>query len=485
MFSAVNVMTANEKVDGMIKLVLRTADRATVVDQATYVQAPPRFDPVVHVAQQTADGDAKGQYTGSSAVPIGRWLDCWARMELRGLHGYPRWDQPLYMLLQPYFATLSRLFAAYAAPAPRSEADLSPPPLEIWATSLEMMPEQWAMLITDMGLLPAAQHAESAHPAQAALMGAFERQPVDGPGHGSSNLGPSQALTQAPSQAPRPGTPDVDEGGGRGIPQFISALLAAAFIDANPAYEEAAVAGDIDLDRLVPVPESASLLLEHRVPLTLMRRCHTRLRHEVDLTKALLNDKQAKLQQARTRERNHAIEAAGALKRQGNNPREEEDSDERRPLRHQNKIKSKKDDKAQADPAELRADVERKQAIFDDFTRIAKRKQADLVLLQTELEPLLKDMTAHSKEAAVDEPTGAKPTGGAAKESKVEGKGGKEPKAPKDAKGGEGRGKEPKPGEAKASVRVAPVPVAAAEAGGKAAGAKGARGQAAGPQPRK
>ena len=36
-----------------------------------------------------ADGDAKGQYTGSSAVPIGRWLDCWVEADLSRLHGFP------------------------------------------------------------------------------------------------------------------------------------------------------------------------------------------------------------------------------------------------------------------------------------------------------------------------------------------------------------------------------------------------------------
>ena len=114
-------------------------------------------------------------------------------------------------------------------------------------------------------------------------------------------------------------------------PQFISALLVSAFVYANPTYEAAAAAGDIDIDRLVAVPEASQRLLEHRVPLTLMRRCLVRLTHEVDLAKALLNDKQAKLQQASTRERNFAIETAGALKRQGNQPDRDDDTP-RRPL---------------------------------------------------------------------------------------------------------------------------------------------------------
>merc|ERR1712196_428199 len=114
---------------------------------------------------------------------------------------------------------------------------------------------------------------------------------------------------------------DHPETGARTLPHFISALLCAAFAFANPHHEAAVAQGDVDLERLVSVPESASRLLEHRLPLTLMRRCHVRLSNEVDVAKALMSDKQAKLQQARTRERNYAIEAAGALKRQGNGPK--------------------------------------------------------------------------------------------------------------------------------------------------------------------
>jgi len=376
MFSGVAAMTTNEKVDGMIKLALKVNSRAAVVDEATFVVAPRRFDPVSHVAQAVNDGDAKAQYTGSSAVPIGRLLDCWGKMSLAPLHGYPTWDRELYHLVQPYFATISRLYSSYAAPLPRSEADLSPAPLETWAGTLDVLPEHWEMLIADMGLVSAGGLTHDA------LVGIFERTPL------------------APSSVP-----DLEGGRSadfRSLPQFVSALLIAAFNYANPEYEAAAALGDIDLDRLVPVPESAKRLLEHRVPLTLMRRCLVRLKHEVDVAKSLMVEKQGRLQQARTRERNFAIEAAGALKRGGGKRDEDEDDTPRRPLRHAEKI-TKGDDKKKADPAELRADVNHKQGVVDDFARVLKRKQADLVLLQTELAPLLEAEGLHMKRDKVEE----------------------------------------------------------------------------------
>ena len=360
MFSGVAVMSAQQKIDGIIKLVLRVADRAAVVDQATFMTAPPRFDPVNYIAAAVSEGNAKAQYTGSSAVAISRWLECWAQMDLSLLHGYPTWDRELCLLLQPYFATLCRLYAAYAAPLPKSEADLNQPPLEQWSASLDMTAEQWAALVANMGIaslsMPTGGSSES-------LVDLLQRQPsmIDAEGN------------------------EV-----RRLPQFVSALLCAAFTHANPHYEAAAAAGDIDVDRLVPVPEAAAKLLEHYVPLTLMRRCLIRLRHDVDLAKALMNDKQARLQQARTRERNFAIEAAGAAKRQGNQQDNDVFDTPRRPLRHQAKLDAKNDkEKKKADPEELHADVIHRQSILDDFSRVLKRKQADLVLLQGELEPLL------------------------------------------------------------------------------------------------
>ncbi len=379
MFAGVLRMSPAQKVDGMAKLTLGAATRAAVVDEATYVAAPPRFDSRHHVAMAVQDADPKGQYTGSSAVPIGRWLDVWETMELSSLYGYPTWDKELYLRLQPHFATLCRLFAAYAAPPPRVEADLSPKPLEQWSADLELHPEQWAAFIADMGL-----GGPGATPSADELHRAFESQPPNGEASGAS--------------------------GARGLDKFIGALVGVAFMVENPTYAEAAAAGEVDLDKLTPVPEAAGVLLDTRVPLTLMRRCLARLQAEVELAKALMNDKQAKLQQARTRERNYAIEAAGALKRQqlaanagGGAQKADAEGDEGdegwRGRRRRRGGDGEAEKKKAVDPEELRADVEHRQGVLDDFSRVMKRKQADLVLLTTELEPLLKDAAFHANAA--------------------------------------------------------------------------------------
>ena len=381
MFSAVDAMMPDQKIGGMIRLVLKMADRATVVEDYTYVRAPHRFDAVKHIALRNENEDPKANYTGSSATPINRWLDCWAAMHLDDIHGFPTWDAELFNLLQPYFATLCRLFAAYAAPLPKGESDLNPPPLEVWSASLEILPEHWAMLVDDMGL---------AHP----------------PGYGTS------AAVAASSAAPTGGDgkqdewqktlhetmiglfekqPKVDEEtGARSLAHFIGALLHAAFLYANPGYyKDWALTGEVDVEHLMTAVPAAQSLLEHRVPLTLMRRCLARLHSDVEIAKAVYREKESRLQQARTRERNHAIEAAGALKRKGNKGQDDDDEPTRRPLRHQEKIDAQKaKEKAASDPAELRADVLHRQQLLDEFSRVLKRKQADLVLLETELAPM-------------------------------------------------------------------------------------------------
>ena len=393
MFSCVDAMTTEQKVGGMMRLVLRLADRTVVVADSTYIKAPPRFDPVAHVTELVSEGDAKGQYTGSSAVPIGRWLDCWQALELKELHGYPTWDQPLFMLLQPYFAMICRLFASYAAPLPRQETDLSPAPLEVWSATLDISTEQWGLLISDLDIA----HA---------------------PGKEPSGAPPSTPEAWQRYMALLERQPPVDESNdNRSLSSFIGALLGVAFLVFNPGYssttdEDGSVSGHLEAGQsLVPVPEAAAQLLEHRVPLCLMRRCLTRLQSEVDVARMVFREKEGKLQQARTRERNCAIEAAGKDKRGGGKGKEEDDDSPRRPLRHQAKIAElKSKEKATSDPAELHAEVLNRQQLLDDFARVLKRKQADLVLMENELEPL-QQQEEQAKEAEREAALAATATG--------------------------------------------------------------------------
>jgi len=378
MFSSVTVMSPGARVDGMIKLVLKTSSRKDLVDKATYVRAPQRFDSIAYVSNAIAQNNAKAQFTGSSSVSIGKFLDCWANMSLELLHGYPTWDKELYLLVQPYFATLCRFYTSYAAQLPRNEADLSPPPFEIWAFTLDMLPEHFEMLVTDMGLSKEAVKI-------------FERMPL--------------------TTSVVPGVQNGNTPAFRGLPQFLSALILAAFNYANPEYETCAALGKIDEERLIPVPESVKRMFEHRMPLTLMRRCHVRLKHEVELAKALNADKLNKLQVARTRERNFLIEAAGMQKRGGDRSADDEDDEDtpRRPRRHADKIKVV--EKKVVDPAVLHNEVQTRALQSEDFSRILKRKQADLALLETDLEPLLRAegiaVVKQKKEVVVVEDDGA------------------------------------------------------------------------------
>ena len=386
MFSSVTVMTPVARVDGMIKLVLKTSSRKDLVDKATYVRAPQRFDSIAYVSNAIAQNNAKAQFTGSSSVSIGKFLDCWANMSLELLHGYPTWDKELYLLVQPYFATLCRFYTSYAAQLPRNEADLSPPPFEIWAFTLDMLPEHFEMLVTDMGLSKEAVKI-------------FERMPL--------------------TTSVVPGVQNGNTPAFRGLPQFLSALILAAFNYANPEYETCAALGKIDEERLIPVPESVKRMFEHRMPLTLMRRCHVRLKHEVELAKALNADKLNKLQVARTRERNFLIEAAGMQKRGGDRSADDEDDEDtpRRPRRHADKIKVV--EKKVVDPAVLHNEVQTRALQCEDFSRILKRKQADLALLETDLEPLLRAegiaVVKQKKEVVV---VGAEDDGAATKKAK-------------------------------------------------------------------
>jgi hypothetical protein len=293
-------------------------------------------------------------------------------MDLSSLYGYPTWDKALYMRLQPHFATMCRLFAAYAAPPPRTEADLSPKPLEQWSADLTLYvldrdlhrisarstydgghfpnrySEQWGGLMSDMGLdghgLERMIYQFGAPPrADAAATGA----------HGGG------AAADEPAEA------EPEDNGARTLSAFIAALVGVAFAVNNPGYEAAKASGDVDVERLVLVPDAADELLQHRVPFTLMRRCLARLNTEVELAKALMNDKQAKLQQARTRERNFLIEAAGALKRKENSAavaegRTEEEKEGRRGRRRRGDGDGDAH-KVVVDPAALRADVDHRQ----------------------------------------------------------------------------------------------------------------------------
>ena len=386
MFSSVTVMTPVARVDGMIKLVLKASSRKDLVDKATYVRAPPRFDSIAYVSNAIAHNNAKAQFTGSSSVSIGKFLDCWANMSLELLHGYPTWDKELYLLVQPYFATLCRFYTSYAAQLPRNEADLSPPPFEVWAFTLDMLPEHFEMLVTDMGLSKEAVKI-------------FERMPL------TTSVVPGVQTGSTPAF--------------RGLPQFLSALILAAFNYANPEYETCAALGKIDEERLIPVPESVKRMFEHRMPLTLMRRCHVRLKHEVELAKALNADKLNKLQVARTRERNFLIEAAGMQKRGGDRSTEDDEDEDtpRRPRRHAEKIKVV--EKKVVDPAVLHNEVQTRALQCEDFSRILKRKQADLALLETDLEPLLRAegivVVKQKKEVLV---VGAEDDGAATKKAK-------------------------------------------------------------------
>jgi hypothetical protein len=160
-------------------------------------------------------------------------------------------------------------------------------------------------------------------------------------------------------------------------------------------------------------------MFEHRMPLTLMRRCHVRLKHEVELAKALNADKLNKLQVARTRERNFLIEAAGMQKRGGDRSADDEDDEDtpRRPRRHADKIKVV--EKKVVDPAVLHNEVQTRALQSEDFSRILKRKQADLALLETDLEPLLRAegiaVVKQKKEVVV---VGAEDDGAATKKAK-------------------------------------------------------------------
>ena len=96
-----------------------------------------------------------------------------------------------------------------------------------------------------------------------------------------------------------------------------------------------------------------------------------------------------------------------------------------------------------ADPKELHEDVAHQQAILDDFSRVLKRKQADLVLLQTELQPLL-----HAENESGEKPKEPAVVGFAVADdapAKVAGKavGGRE--STRQAKGKAGPGKKPTP----------------------------------------
>lgn len=327
LFASIACMDAGQKVDGMLQLVSKSADIVAIVREATFIIAQPRFAAAEFVAAAVLHGDAKAQYTGSSAVLIGRWLGCWERMNLSHLHGFPTWDSELFHSLQPHFANLCRLFAAYSAPLPRTEAELSPPPLESWSAALELLPDQWTQLLFDMGITLSGK-----------ALNVFD-------------------IPFEQRRAERCGRPGVD------LSAFVSALIGAAFYHSNPQHEAASTMGDIDLERLVPVPVAIQDLLEQRVPLALMRKCLGRLQADVDLARAIQNDKVARLQQARTRERNHAIEAAGALKRQTNGQEPAEGDQPRRKLRHQRSGDDGSAKRKIVDPAELHADVERKQQV--------------------------------------------------------------------------------------------------------------------------
>jgi hypothetical protein len=149
-------------------------------------------------------------------------------------------------------------------------------------------------------------------------------------------------------------------------------------------------------------------LLEHKVPICLMRRCLYRLSQDVAVAKLVYREKEGKLQQARTRERNAAIEAAGAQKRGkglGGKGVEDESDDEsdRRPLRHQAKLAAlKAKEKATSDPAEMRQEVEVRQQQLDDFSRVLKRKQADLVMMENEFEPLQRQELEQQQQQALE-----------------------------------------------------------------------------------
>jgi hypothetical protein len=105
------------------------------------------------------------------------------------------------------------------------------------------------------------------------------------------------------------------------------------------------------------------------------------------------------------------IEAAGMQKRGGDRSADDEDDEDtpRRPRRHADKIKVV--EKKMVDPAVLHNEVQTRALQCEDFSRILKRKQADLALLETDLEPLLRAegiaVVKQKKEVVVVEDDGA------------------------------------------------------------------------------
>ena len=88
-YRSVKGMTPVQGIKGFIQNLIGEMDEEAVVALATYIRAE-RYD-FATLAKPLA---------GQNAAAHAKWIDCWSRVEVMDMEGFPLWEEELHNLMQ-------------------------------------------------------------------------------------------------------------------------------------------------------------------------------------------------------------------------------------------------------------------------------------------------------------------------------------------------------------------------------------------------